>query len=139
ALDIVVPLAAAAGAESIALPPSPSPITRVRLTRPRRGGVLSLSGGFVADRAETAGESRWTAFGRPGQPMPMTWRRRVDDRRADQPLRVRARITEVAGLPEDVCQITAAVRIEILQGLAREVALTIPAGLVVNQVNGATV
>jgi hypothetical protein len=139
ALDIVVPLAAAAGAESIALPPSPSPITRVRLTLPRSGVDLSLAGGFVADRAETAGESRWTAFGRPGQPMTMTWKRRVDDRRADQPLRVRARITEVAGLAEDVCQITAAVRIEILQGLAREVALTIPAGLVVNQVNGATV
>ena len=71
--------------------------------------------------------------------MTMTWKRKVDDRRADQPLRVRARITEVAGLAEDVCQITAAVRVEILQGLAREVALTIPAGLVVNQVNGATV
>src|SRR4029453_16864251 len=69
----------------------------------------------------------------------MAWKRRVDDRRADQPLRVRARITEVAGLAEDVCQITAAVRVEILQGLAREVALTIPAGLVVNQVNAATV
>ena len=138
-LDIVVPLTASAGAESIALPPSPSPITRVRLTLPRSGVDLSLAGGFVADRAETAGESRWTAFGRPGQPMTMAWKRKMDDRRADQPLRVRARITEVAGLGEDACQITAAVRVEILQGLAREVALAIPTGLVVNQVNGATV
>ena len=34
---------------------------------------------------------------------------------------------------------TAAVRVEVLQGLAREITLALPAGLVVNQVNGATV
>jgi hypothetical protein len=69
----------------------------------------------------------------------MRWKRKVDDRRAEQPLRVRARVTEVAGLGEDVCQIAAAVRVEILQGLAREVSLAIPAGLAVHQVNGSTV
>jgi hypothetical protein len=139
ALDIVVPLAASAGAESIALPPSPSPITRVRLTLPKSGVDLSLAGGFVADHSETANESRWSAFGRPGQGITMTWKRKVDDRRAEQPLRVRARITQVVGLGEDACQLNAAVRIEIVQGLARDVSLAIPAGLVVNQVNGATV
>lgn len=138
-LDIVVPLAASAGAESIALPASPSPISSATLVLPRGGVDVSLTGGFVAEHVESPGESRWVAFGKPNQTLGMTWKRRVDDRRAEQALRVRARVTEVAGLGEDTCSITAAVRVEVLQGLAREVTLALPAGLVVNQVNGATV
>src|SRR5712671_2037629 len=117
-LDIVIPLAASAGAESIVLPPSPSPISRVRLALPKSGVDLSVTGGFIADHAETAGDSRWTAYGRPNQALAMTWKRKVDDRRAEQPLRVRARVTQVVGLGEDACQVAAAVRVEVLQGLA---------------------
>ena len=65
ALDIVIPLTASAGAESITLPASPSPISRARLALPRSGVDLSLTGGFVADRTEATTESRWTVFGRP--------------------------------------------------------------------------
>jgi len=36
-LDIVMPLTAASGTESIAFPPSPSPITRVALAMPKSG------------------------------------------------------------------------------------------------------
>src|SRR5262249_21342382 len=82
---------------------------------------------------------RWTAFGRPNQPLTLSWRRKVDDRRAEQPLRIRARVTEVMGLGEDACQVSATVRVEIVQGLAREVVLALPPGFVVNQVNGPTV
>ncbi|HEV2982852.1 MAG TPA: hypothetical protein VGX46_00615, partial [Vicinamibacterales bacterium] len=139
ALDVVIPLATSAGAESITLPASPSPISRVRLALPKSGVDLSLAGGFIADHAEATNESRWTAFGRPNQALTMTWKRKVDDRRAEQPLRVRARVTEVVGLGEDACQLAAAVRVEVLQGLAREISIAIPTGLVVNQVNGATV
>jgi hypothetical protein len=139
ALDVVIPLATSAGAESITLPASPSPISRVRLALPKSGVDLSLVGGFIADHAEATNESRWTAFGRPNQALTMTWKRKVDDRRAEQPLRVRARVTEVVGLGEDACQVAAAVRVEVLQGLAREISVAIPTGLVVNQVNGATV
>ena len=87
-LDIVLPLAASAGAESIALPPSPSPISTATLVLPRSGVDLSVNGGFVAERAETGNESRWTVFGRPNQPLTMSWKRKVDDRRAELPLRV---------------------------------------------------
>jgi len=138
-LDVVLPLAASAGAESIALPASPSPISRVTLALPRSGIDLAASGGFVSGRTETAGESRWTVFGRPNAAMTLTWKRKIDDHRAEQPLRVRARVTELVGLGEDVCQLSAAVRVEVLQGLARELSLAIPPGLVVNQVDGATV
>ena len=138
-LEVVIPLATSAGAESITLPASPSPISRIRLTLPKSGVDLSAVGGFIAEHAETANESRWTAFGRPNQALTMTWKRKVDDRRADLPLRVRARVTEFVGLGEDTCQVAAAVRVEVLQGLARELSIAIPAGLVVNQVNGPTV
>src|SRR5262245_11401028 len=138
-LDVVIPLTTSAGAESMALPASPSPISRVRLALPKSGVDLSLTGGFLADRAETSSESRWTAFGLPNQALTMRWKRKVDDRRAEQPLRVRARVTQVVGLGEDASQVAAAVRVEVLQGLAREVSLAIPTGLVVNQVNGSTV
>jgi len=138
-LDIVIPLTTAAGTESIALPSSSAPISRATLVLPRSGVDLNVAGGFIADRAETATESRWTAFGRPGQALTLSWKRKVDDRRAEQPLRTRARITSVVGLGEDLSQVAANVRIEVLQGVARDVSLALPPGLVVNQVNGATV
>lgn len=138
-LDIVMPLASSAGTESIALPSSTAPISRASLVLPRSGVDLNVSGGFIADRSETATESRWTAFGRPGQGLTLSWKRKVDDRRAELPLRTRARVTSIVGLGEDVSPVAANVRIEVLQGLAREVSLALPPGLVVNQVNGATV
>src|SRR4030095_7638051 len=138
-LDIVIPLASSAGTESIALPPSAAPISRAVLTLPRSGIDLSVAGGFVGAHTETPLESRWTTFGQPNQPLTLSWKRKIDDRRAEQALRTRARVTTLVGLGEDVSQVTAAVRVEVLQGLAREIALLLPAGLVVNQVNGATV
>lgn len=139
ALDVVIPMSTAAGAESIVLPPSPSPITRTTLSLPRTGVDLAVNGGFASDHVETAAESRWTAFARPNTPLALTWKRKVDDRRADQPLRVRARITELVGLAEETCQVSAAVRIEVIQGLARDAVLQVPAGFAVNEVNGPTV
>jgi hypothetical protein len=138
-LDIALPLAATAGSESIALPASAAPISRAVLTLPRTGIDLSVTGGFVAERAESPGESRWTSFGRPNQPLTLSWKRKADDRRAELPLRTRARVTSMIGLGEDVSQMACAVRVEVLQGVAREVVLAIPQGVTVNQVNGATV
>ncbi|HTE07106.1 MAG TPA: hypothetical protein VK824_13010 [Planctomycetota bacterium] len=63
----------------------------------------------------------------------------MDDRRAEQALRTRARVTTVVGLGEDVSQVTAAVRVEVVQGIAREITLALPAGLTVNQVDGAMI
>jgi len=139
ALDVVIPMTSSAGAESIVIPASPAPISRARLTLAKSGVDLSLTGGFLADRAEGTTESRWTVYGQPRQALALTWKRKADDRRADLPLRTRARITELVGLGEEMCQVSAAVRVEILQGLAREIALALPPGLVVNQVDGATV
>jgi hypothetical protein len=138
-LEISVPLTTSAGTESIALPAASAPMSRAVIAVPRAGVELTTSGGFVAERAESATDSRFTVFGRPNQAMTLTWRRKVDDHRAELPLRYRARVTELAGFGEDSCQITAAVRVEVLQGLAREIALALPQGVTVNQVNGPTV
>ena len=138
-LDIALALTSSAGTESIALPASASPISRAVLALPRVGVDLSVTGGFVSDRVEAAGESRWTTFGRPNQMLTLSWKRTVDDRRAEQPLRTRARVTTLVGLAEDVSQVATAVRVEVLQGVARDVLLALPPGLAINQVNGATV
>ena len=138
-LDVAMPLTSSAGTESISVPPSAAPITRATLTLPRSGIDLSVAGGFVADRVETSDESRWTTYGRPNQALTLSWKRKVDDRRAAQPLRTRARVTALVGLGEEISQVTAAVRIDVQQGLAREIALLLPPGLAVSQVNGATV
>jgi len=138
-LDIALPPSGSGGAESIVLPPSPSPISRARLAIPRTGVDLTVNGGFVADHAETSGESRWTMFARPNTPLSLTWKRKVDDRRAEQPLRLRARVTELVGLAEESCQLTTAIRVEIIQGLARDVVVELPSDFVVNEVTGATV
>jgi hypothetical protein len=138
-LEIVVPLASASGGESIVLPASSAPISKTTLVLSRTGVDLSASGGYIAERTQSANESRFVAFGRPGQPLTLSWKRKVDDRRAEQPLRIRGRVTELVGLGEDTCLVTASVRIEVVQGLAREVTLALPAGLSVNQVDGATI
>ena len=138
-LDIVVPLTTAAGTESVTLPAASAPMTRAVLALPRGGVDLTTSNGFVADRTVAATDSRFTVFGRADQALTLSWRRKADDHRAEQPLRLRARVTQVVGFGEDTCQITAAVRVEVLQGLAREVILALPSGVTVNEVNGATV
>jgi hypothetical protein len=138
-LDIALPLAASTGNESITLPASSSPITRATLTLPRGDVEFTVNGALITDRTESVSETRVTAHGRPGQPLTLRWKRRVDDRRGEQPLRTRARVTSLVGLGEDVTQITTAVRVEVVEGMARDVVLAIPPGVVINQVNGATV
>jgi hypothetical protein len=73
------------------LPASRASITRATIALPRTGIDLKVTGGFIAERSETAAETRWTTFAHAGQPLSLSWKRKVDDRRAEQPLRTRAR------------------------------------------------
>ena len=138
-LDIVVPLTSAAGTESISLPASGSALSVVALTIPRTGVDLAVDGGLVAEQVEAATESRWVVYGTPARALTFSWKRRTDDRRSTLPLRTRARITELVALGEDTSQVTASVRLEIVQGAARDLSIGLPPGLVVNQVTGAGV
>ncbi len=138
-LEIVVPIEASGGIESMTLPPSSSALSAVTLVVPRTGLDLTVSGGFVAERTESATDNKWTVYGSPGRPLTFSWKRKVDDRRATLPLRTKARIIELIALGEEVSLITASVRVEVVQGVAREIVLAIPAGVSVNQVSGASV
>jgi hypothetical protein len=138
-LDVVVPLSSAAGSESIALPASGSALSAVTLTVPRTGVSLAVAGGFISEQTETGGDSHWVVFGNPGRPLSFTWKRKADDRRAELPLRTRARITELVALGEDATLVTAGVTFDVTQGQARDAVVALPAGLVVNQVAGPTV
>jgi hypothetical protein len=138
-LDLVVPLAATAGTESISLPASPASVTKTTLLLPRSNVDLSLTGGLITDHTESNNESRWIVYGRPNEPLKLSWKHRVDDRRSALPLRARARITEVAGFSEDLCQVSASVHMEVVEGATQDITLSLPQGLVVNEVNGSTV
>lgn len=138
-LEISLRLSSSSGAESIVLPASGAPLSRAVLTLPRGGVEVALTGGFISERTESASESRWIALGHANQPLGFSWKRKIDDRRAELPLRYRARVATAIGLGEEVSTMTAAIRVEVLQGIAREIVAAVPAGLSINQVNGATV
>jgi hypothetical protein len=138
-LDIVVPLTTSAGTESMTLPPCSSALSAVTLVIPRTGVELSVSGGFVTEHTENGGESRWVVYGNPLRPIVFAWKRKVDDRRASLPLRIRGRITELVALAEDTSLVTASVRLDVVQGVTSQIDVGLPDGVVVNQVAGATV
>ncbi|HEU4937534.1 MAG TPA: hypothetical protein VFT39_13825 [Vicinamibacterales bacterium] len=138
-LGVVVPLASSAGTESMTLPGPACALSAVTLTIPRIGVDLSVSGGFIVEQSESGSESRWIAYGTPGRPLTFSWKRKADDRRSTLPLKTRARIIELVALGEESTQITASVRVEVTQGVARQALVALPDGLVVNQVAGATV
>ncbi|HET7698079.1 MAG TPA: hypothetical protein VFK57_20360 [Vicinamibacterales bacterium] len=137
-LDIVVPLTAGAGTESISLPAASSALSAVTLAVPRTGVALTASGGFIAEQSETGSGSRWVVYGNPGKPLTFSWKRRADDRRSALPLRTRARVTQLVSLGEDATQITSSIQFEITQGQAREAAIALPGDLIVNHVSGPT-
>jgi hypothetical protein len=138
-LDVVIPIQAVNGIESMTLPASASALSAATLIVPRTGLDLTVAGGFVADQAESANENRWTVYGSPGRPLTFSWKRKIDDRRQSMPLRARARITELVALGEETSHLTASVRLEVTQGVAREIVLSTPDGVAVNNVSGATV
>ena len=138
-LQTAFPVLSAAGTESLTLPASSSPLTRASLVVPRSGVELTAGGGFLADRSESASESRFVAYGRTGEALRFSWRRKREANSASRPLRLRGSVTEVVGLGEDGAQISANVTIEVVQGLAPAVTLALDDGTVVNQVSGAAV
>ncbi len=138
-LDVVVPLVSSAGTESMTLPASGSALSAATLVVPRTGVDLTVAGGFIAERSETGNDSRWVVYGNPGRPLSFSWKRKADDRRSSLPLRTRARVTELVTLGEDSTQVTSSVQLDVTQGIARQAVLTLPEGLVVNQVAGSAV
>jgi hypothetical protein len=144
-LDIALPVISASGEERIILPSTASGVTRAAVQLPRQGIDVKLSGGLLAERSESVasqpvnGESKWLAYGRGNEPLTFTWRRKLDDHRIEQPLRLRGSLVQLLGLGEDLTSIYAEVNVEVVQGAAREVRIQLPEKVNVNQVSGAMV
>lgn len=138
-LDIALPVASSAGEESIALPSAASGVTRASVQLPRQGVDIRLTGGLLSEKSESAAESRWVAYGRGNEALAFTWRRKTEDHRASQPLRMRGSLTELLGLGEDATSLNTEVNLEVTQGAAREAKVQIPDKVTINQVLGAMV
>jgi hypothetical protein len=138
-LDIALPVASSAGEESIALPSAAAGVTRASVQLPRQGVDIRLTGGLLSEKSESGAESKWVAYGRGNETLAFAWRRKTEDHRATQPLRLRGSLTELLGLGEDATSINAEVNLEVTQGAAREAKVQIPDKVTVNQVLGAMV
>ena len=138
-LDIALPVNSSAGQESISVPSTASGITRASVQLPRQGVDVRLTGGLLAEKSETATESKWLAYGRGNEPLTFTWRRKTEDHHLTLPLRLRGSLTELVNLAEDSTPISAEVNLEITQGAAREVKIQVPEKVTINHVLGAMV
>jgi len=138
-LDIALPVASSTGEESITLPSASSGVTRASVQLPRQGVDIRLTGGLLSEKSESRAESKWVAYGRGNEALAFTWRRKTEDHRATQPLRLRGSLTELLGLGEDATSINAEVSLEVTQGEAREAKVQIPDQVTVNQVLSAMV
>lgn len=138
-LQIVAPVTTVAGTDILHLPVSNSAISHATIQLARQGVDVHITGGLLLEHAEAATGSRWVANGKGGEPLTFAWRRKIDDARASQPLRLRGVITQLVGLGEDATQLNAEVQLEVVQGVADEVRVHLPEQLTVNQVSGAMV
>ena len=138
-LDIAIPVASATGEESITLPSTVSGVTRASVQLPRQGVDVRLMGGLLSEKSESGAESKWIAYGRGNEPLTFAWRRKTEDHRATQPLRMRGSLTQLLGLGEDSTSINTEVNLEVTQGAARVARIQIPDKVTINQVLGAMV
>jgi hypothetical protein len=138
-LDVAVAIGDAAGNESIQLPPAAGGLLRVSLTVPRGDVAVVATGGSIVQRTGDAAAHRVTAHAAFGQGLGLSWSRRRDSVGASQPARLRGQVQHVVGLGEEAALVTARVTLDVLRGGASAFTLRVPAGLIVNQVQGAHV
>lgn len=138
-LKIVASVSTVAGTDILQLPVSNSAVSRATVEVARQGVDVRITGGLLLEHSDTTSGSRWVANGRGTEPLTFAWRRKVDDERSSQTLRLRGAISELVGLGEDSTQVNAEIKVEVLQGLAREIRLQLPEQFTVNQVSGAMV
>ena len=138
-LDVDVPVATSAGDESILLPSTESGITRAAVELARQGVDLRIGGGLLSEKSETAGATKWLAYGHGNEALTFTWRKKTEDHHIDLPLRMRGSLTQLTSLAEDSTSLYAEVNVEVMQGAAKEARLQLPQNVTINQVAGAVV
>ena len=139
ALDIDVPIASSPGDETLSLPVTESGVTRAAVELPRQGIDLRVGGGMLSEKSETAGETKWLAYGRGNEALTFTWRKKTEDHHVELPLRLRGSLTQLISLAEDSTSLYAEASFDVMQGAAREVRIQLPETITINQVSGALV
>ncbi len=94
-LKIVARVSTVAGTEILQLPVSNSAVSRAKVELTRQGVDVRITGGLLLEHSDTTSGSSWIANGRGNEPLTFAWRRREDDQRASQPLRLRGAVTEL--------------------------------------------
>ena len=138
-LDVVLPIASSTGTESISLPATDSGITRALVQIPQEGVEVRVSGGLLSEKSESSGASKWVAYARGNEPLAFSWRRKAEDHRTTQPLRLRGSLIQLISLGEDSTTVYAEVNLEVAQGAASEAKIQLSEKITVNQVLGAMV
>jgi len=138
-LKIVAPISTVAGTEILRLPVSNSAVSRAAIQLSRQDVDVRVTGGLLLDHTDSASGSRWVANGQGNDSLTFGWRRRIDDQRVKQTLRMRGSLSQLVALGEDSTQVNAEIQIEVLQGVAQDVRVQLPEQFTVNQVSGAMV
>jgi hypothetical protein len=138
-LDVAARIQSSSGTESLSLPGSAAPLSRVVLVVPRTELDVTVTGGLLLEKAESAGTTRIVAAGRSGETLVASWRRRRGSPAVEQPLRFRGRLAQLVAYGEDSAQVAAEIGVSVVAGQMRSLEIGLPEGLVVNQVSGAAV
>ena len=138
-LEVALPVAASAGSESVTLPSADSGVTRATIELARQGVDIQVAGGLLSESSQSAVNSKWVAYGKGDEPLTFTWRRKTEDHRTTQALRLRSDLIELVSLGEDSTSIYTEVAVNVTQGAAREVRVQLPENVTINQVLGAMV
>jgi hypothetical protein len=134
-LELAFPVAVTGGEQRLTLPTGGSGVTRAEISMQPRDVEVGVSGGYVSERSE----AHWLAYARGNEPLTFVWRRKIEERKVELPLRMRGSLNQLFGLGEDVTSLNAEVDIEVVQGAAKQVKIAVPDSVTINQVPGATV
>jgi hypothetical protein len=139
ALDVALPVESAGGVEKLSLPPSSSGVTRASVALTGQDMDIRVTGGVLAEKAESHAENKWLAYGGGADPLVFSWRRKLEEHKVELPLRTRGSLTQLLGLGEDTTSVYTEVSVEVVQGSAQQIRIAVPDNVTVNQVSGATV
>src|SRR5262249_18896174 len=108
-LDIAIPVGRAGAEDRVTLPARSSGSTRAKVDIGANDLELSVTGGILSEEYEGS----WVAYAGGGDPLTFSWKRKVEERRQDLPLRLRGSLSELVTLGEDSSSIIAEVNLEV--------------------------
>jgi hypothetical protein len=134
-LDVAFTVSSNTGEERVSLPAGLSGMTRAELALAQPDVDVKVLGGLPPEKPA----QHWVTYASGTAPLIFLWRKKIEERRVEQPLRMRGSLTQLFGLGEDSTSLNAEVQIEVLQGTARQVKIAVPDTVTINQVPGALV